>query len=750
MAEVAIRVKNTVEGQRNVQNQAKEYKGLNDSIKTIAASMGAVAAAGYVFKQAFDMSREGASINQLETSFNRLNESTLHTPDLLRDMSDAARGTIKEADLMQGVLKLTAGTTAELSQEFAGAAPRLVEIAKAANALNPTLGDTAFLYDSISTGIKRQSPLILDNLGIVVKVGEANEKYAQQLGKSVEALTAEEKQIALLNATLEAGDTLINQVGGDVSSQTDAWDRLTVKVGEQTDSFKQNMAEGLLPWIQLVNGDYAEAIRKIEEGNIAAAEATDDYTKAVTRSEQGNRLAIASAARTSSTVEEFTQKLIDLGAITQFLTPQEKALAREWYDQEKAAIMTSAAAEQLNEQMELHERALQRASAATQETTDSTTIFEHATKSTTVAMAVFVSQMRENQDALKDQKAAALESAEGQRAIQKEIRATADALDASIQSEFASTFTAALDDTNAAYGRWVTTATAVGGLTDSQQQNFDDLTRSAESIREEINSLTGGTAGLGLSADQLNEKLQVQYDKLALVEGALGPLASQTVTYTDAQSKWIVDAEALNEQLFQQITAGTDNEIAITGAAIALGLYDEAQIEAALNAAIINEQINALAESFVNGEITAGQLQTKMQEIVDGSPYTTEIEAITDEAMGNLNKVHSKMKELDGLVSHSKVIVTTENRTSGDATGGGGEPGRAVGGPVMANQPYYVGEHGAEMFVPNTNGTIVPNGQTGAGGQINLTINVTAGNNNPNMTGRQIASVVSEELGRLT
>jgi DNA phosphorothioation-dependent restriction protein DptG len=34
---------------------------------------------------------------------------------------------------------------------------------------------------------------------------------------------------------------------------------------------------------------------------------------------------------------------------------------------------------------------------------------------------------------------------------------------------------------------------------------------------------------------------------------------------------------------------------------------------------------------------------------------------------------------------------------------------RALGGPVSRNEPYIVGEVGPELFVPNNNGTIVPN-----------------------------------------
>lgn len=55
--------------------------------------------------------------------------------------------------------------------------------------------------------------------------------------------------------------------------------------------------------------------------------------------------------------------------------------------------------------------------------------------------------------------------------------------------------------------------------------------------------------------------------------------------------------------------------------------------------------------------------------------------------------------------------------------------GKAIGGSVQSGQPYMVGERGPELFVPNSQGSIVPNGQTGGGGgvTINQTINVTTG-----------------------
>lgn len=61
--------------------------------------------------------------------------------------------------------------------------------------------------------------------------------------------------------------------------------------------------------------------------------------------------------------------------------------------------------------------------------------------------------------------------------------------------------------------------------------------------------------------------------------------------------------------------------------------------------------------------------------------------------------------------------------------GGGGGGGKAIGGAVQAGQSYMVGERGAEMFVPNQSGAIVPNDRLSGrnGVTINQTINVSTG-----------------------
>ena len=51
---------------------------------------------------------------------------------------------------------------------------------------------------------------------------------------------------------------------------------------------------------------------------------------------------------------------------------------------------------------------------------------------------------------------------------------------------------------------------------------------------------------------------------------------------------------------------------------------------------------------------------------------------------------------------------------------------KAEGGGVSANQPYIVGEQGAELFVPRTSGTIVPNHALAGGGSTIVNFNVQA------------------------
>lgn len=80
---------------------------------------------------------------------------------------------------------------------------------------------------------------------------------------------------------------------------------------------------------------------------------------------------------------------------------------------------------------------------------------------------------------------------------------------------------------------------------------------------------------------------------------------------------------------------------------------------------------------------------------------------------------------------------------------------RANGGPVASGNPYIIGERGPELFVPRSNGRIVPNGRFGGGGggDTNVVVNVdakgsSAQGNEPNAKalGAAIGAAVQSEI----
>jgi hypothetical protein len=71
-----------------------------------------------------------------------------------------------------------------MNDALTAALPQLLEIAKASNALNPTLGETTFLFESLATGVKRGSQLMIDNTGITFSQSEAYARFAEKVGKS--------------------------------------------------------------------------------------------------------------------------------------------------------------------------------------------------------------------------------------------------------------------------------------------------------------------------------------------------------------------------------------------------------------------------------------------------------------------------------------------------------------------------------------------------------------------------------------
>jgi hypothetical protein len=318
-------------GKRGSGGLSAIYEGAKSQI---LPAIGIIAGFGAAVATAFDMAEEGAQILQTESSFATLLETVGAAPDLLKQLQAASGDTVDDLSLMSNTTALLSGTSGQLATALATATPELLEIARAANKVNPALGDVNFMYNSLALGIKRASPMILDNLGLTIKVGEANATYAESVGKSVDELTAEEQKIALLNATLDAGNTLIQQAGGNTDSMGDAFARAGAAIKNAADSLKTQLTPIL--------SDTANGVYQV-------LTFTDNVTEAFTTHE-------AEVRKTSGSYSDYLQEMLRvtdvsgrsdevLGNVAQQLAAQGKSAEEIGLIMGDYAAMVQAAAD---------------------------------------------------------------------------------------------------------------------------------------------------------------------------------------------------------------------------------------------------------------------------------------------------------------------------------------------------------------------------------------------------------------------
>jgi predicted transcriptional regulator len=168
----------------------------------------------------------GIRLPAIEAAFQRLNVGVgQNSTEMLAALTTGTKGMVSDFDLMQSANKaMLLGlpvTTASMG-----------ELAKTATVLGRAMGqDATKSLDDLIVALGRSSPMILDNLGLSVKVGEANEIYAAKLGKSADALTDAEKKTAFYNAAMEAARKKTAELGEQTETLGEILDRVWVKSG---------------------------------------------------------------------------------------------------------------------------------------------------------------------------------------------------------------------------------------------------------------------------------------------------------------------------------------------------------------------------------------------------------------------------------------------------------------------------------------------------------------------------------------
>ena len=154
--------------------------------------------------------REATQVQTLTRSFVNLGGQVGITEASLQKLRDATNGTVTDTQLLiQANNALLLGIVQNEDQ--------LAAMFDAAQRLAQAVGqDAVFGIESLTTGIGRQSRLMLDNLGIIVDTKKAYEDYAKANDLTVKSLTDFQRKQAFITATMDSVNEKLERAGEEV------------------------------------------------------------------------------------------------------------------------------------------------------------------------------------------------------------------------------------------------------------------------------------------------------------------------------------------------------------------------------------------------------------------------------------------------------------------------------------------------------------------------------------------------------
>lgn len=201
-------------------NNQKEIKKQNDGLKKSFAAMGGIIASAFSIQAIANFTasavRLGSQTISLERSFTNLGKAVNFNDESLGKFRKATDGTVSDVDLMIQANNAMLLGIVDNDDAFAELIDNAQRLAKAVGQ------DALFGIESLTTGIGRQSKLMLDNLGIVLDTNLAYEKFAEANGKAVKDLDENERKQAFVQAALQSTAEKVAQLGEEELDASDA------------------------------------------------------------------------------------------------------------------------------------------------------------------------------------------------------------------------------------------------------------------------------------------------------------------------------------------------------------------------------------------------------------------------------------------------------------------------------------------------------------------------------------------------
>ncbi len=252
--EIEILINATDNASKQFDAVSKKSQSLSDSLKNVK-KYSWIATTALVWLWTV-MVKQATDIEPVKTAFENLTETVWESSEeMLKSLKTASKWAVSEYDLMLSANRALKLWVTKNTDDMTD----LMKIARLY--WQQMWQDVTQSFNDIVTWLWRWSPMILDNLWIIIDSEKAYEDYATQLWKSSKELTKAEKTQALVNATLvewrkaldefwEPAQTMAERFAELKNSLADTWARIW---------------EALLPVIQKLLETIQPIINKIAD-----------------------------------------------------------------------------------------------------------------------------------------------------------------------------------------------------------------------------------------------------------------------------------------------------------------------------------------------------------------------------------------------------------------------------------------------------------------------------------------------------
>ena len=234
-------------------------------------------AMGLGIKQLIQFTKQSAKVQDMSRAFTTLSKTGENAALSVSKISRAVKGTMSQMDLFkQANNAMILGVTRNTDE--------MAEMFKIAQTLGAALGvDTAHAVESLITGIGRQSRLMLDNIGIIVKADQAYDQYAAKIGTTADKLTDAEKKQAFFTAAMESARTKAQELGNQQLTARDQFNKFNATMSDFTNFIGEKSTPMVLGFFnsfgeslkRITETDLETSIRKLEELGVSAERLAD-------------------------------------------------------------------------------------------------------------------------------------------------------------------------------------------------------------------------------------------------------------------------------------------------------------------------------------------------------------------------------------------------------------------------------------------------------------------------------------------